>query len=141
MHVAARFPEIVEALYLDAPVINLLSCPLAFGRAKLDPALSEECLKMLHATVSDMISFRGHPLDEIPALVAAQIPVAMVYGGSDLTVPYSENGQLMERAYREAGCPIVVWEKPDCGHHPHGLEDPSPLVAQLEVWRKKRLPL
>ena len=139
VHVASRFPECVEALYLDAPVINLLSCPFALGNGKQDPALTEECLRVLRTTLSEMLYYRGHPLDELPILVAAQIPVAMVYGNADLTVPYEENGALLEKAYRDAGCPIRVWEKPGCGHHPHGLEDPSPVVEQLELWRKKRM--
>lgn len=139
VHVAARFPEFVEALYLDAPVINLLSCPFALGVGKLDPELPSECLDALGTTLSEMLSFRGNPLDEIPALIAARIPVAMVYGGADLTVPYVENGQLLEKAYREAGCPIQVWGKPECDHHPHGLEDPAPVVEQLEAWRAERM--
>lgn len=139
VHVAARFPELVEALYLDAPVINLLSCPLALGVGELDKDLFDECLNALGTTLSEMLSFRGNPLDEIPALIASQIPVAMVYGGADLTVPYAENGQLLETAYRDSGCPIRVWEKPECGHNPHGLEDPSPVIEQLEIWRKMRM--
>lgn len=139
VHVAARYPEFVEALYLDAPVMNLLSCPFAMGVGELDKELSDECMNALGMTLSQMLSFRGNPLDEIPTLIASQIPVAMVYGGSDLTVPYVENGQLLEKAYHDAGCPVRVWEKPECGHHPHGLEDPSPVVEQLEFWRKTRM--
>lgn len=138
VHVAARFPEIVEALYLDAPVINLLSCPFALGIGNRDQQLLDECQCMLQTTLSEMLSFRGHPLDVIPALIEAKIPVAMVYGGTDLTVPYAENGALLERAYLEANCPIRVWTKPECGHHPHGLEDPAPVVEQLEYWRRLR---
>lgn len=139
VHVAARFPEFVEALYLDAPVMNLLSCPFALGIGRADQTLIDECQEALGVTRSEMLSFRGNPLDEIPALIAGQIPVALVYGGRDLTVPYIENGWLLEQACRSAGCPIHVWEKPDCDHHPHGLEDPSPVVEQLEIWRKKRI--
>lgn len=139
VHIAARFPEYVEALYLDAPVMNLLSCPFALGIGQPDQELINECQEALGITISAMLSFRGNPLDEIPALIASEIPIAMVYGGVDLTVPYAENGQLLERAYRDAGCPICVWEKPDCDHHPHGLKDPAPVVEQLEIWRKMRM--
>lgn len=139
VHVAARFPECVEALYLDAPVMNLLSCPLGVGIGRTDQALVDECLQALSTTASELISFRGHPLDEIPELIKARIPVVMVYGGADLTVPYTENGQLLENAYRNAGCPIVVWGKPECDHHPHGLKNPGPVVEQLEAWRKLRI--
>lgn len=139
VHVAARYPDYVEALYLDAPVINLLSCPFALGIGKLDSELYSECLNALDTTVSQMLAFRGNPLDEFSTLIDARIPVIMVYGESDLTVPYVENGQLLEKAYHEAGCPIRVWGKQNCDHHPHGLEDPTPIVDQLEAWRTERM--
>ena len=28
---AAKYPDLVSVLYLDAPVVNLLSCPMGFG--------------------------------------------------------------------------------------------------------------
>jgi len=135
VHVAARYPESVEALYLDAPVMNLLSCPLGLGVAALDPQLRDECLEVLGATVSELLSFRGNPLDEIPRLISARIPAILVYGEGDSLVPYAENGALLERAYRAAGCPVEVFAKPGCGHHPHGLPDPAPVVEILECWR------
>ena len=135
VHMAVRFPETVEALYLDAPVMDLRSCPLALGAARRDDALVTECLEALGMTESELLAFRGNPLDKLPRLVAARIPVALVYGGRDLTVPYAENGALLERAYKTAGCPIRVWKKPECGHHPHGLADPTPVIEQLERWR------
>lgn len=137
IHLAARYPEMVEALYLDAPVINLLSCPFAMGIAQRDDILAQECLDALGMTISEMIGFRGNPLDEITTLVKEKIPVILVYGGNDMLVPYTENGKLLEEAYRTANLPICVWEKPECGHHPHGLQDPGPVVAQLEYWRQR----
>lgn len=131
---AARYPDLVAALYLDAPVLNLLSCPLAMGEAKLDVMLRDECLAALGMTRSEMLSFRGQPVDCIPALIRAKIPVILVYGTADTTVPYAENGALLERAYRAARCPLVVFAKPGCAHHPHGLSDPTPVVDKLEEW-------
>ncbi|MFM7138504.1 MAG: hypothetical protein ACKO1M_15790 [Planctomycetota bacterium] len=36
--------------------------------------------------------------------------------------------RLVERRYRELGGTIEVIHKPGVGHHPHGLDDPSPVV-------------
>ena len=53
--------------------------------------------------------------------------VLVCLGGRD-----RENGLLLERAYRAAGIDLAVFLKPGCNHHPHGLADPTPVVAFLE---------
>ena len=69
-----------------------------------------------------------HPLDRMGALIENKIPVLMVYGDSDVIVPYEENGALLVKKYQEEGLEVVVYGKEGCGHHPHGLEDPEPIV-------------
>lgn len=128
---AAIAPERVSVLYLDAPVVNLLSCPLHYGDGERDEAMAQECLRALGKTESEMLSYREHPLDCIPALVKNRIPVVMVYGDSDPVVPYHENGALLEAAYRAAGVPICTFGKEGCAHHPHGLADPAPVVEYI----------
>ena len=64
----------------------------------------------------------------MPKLIENRIPVVLVYGDSDPVVPYHENGALLEAAYRAAGAPIVTYGKAGCAHHPHGLENPAPIV-------------
>ncbi len=127
---AGMYPEDIAVLYLDAPVLNLLSCPMKFGKGEAKPEWVTECLDALKMTESDMISYRGHPMDYIPELVENKIPVLMLYGDADEEVYYDENGLLLEKAYRKAGVPIQVICKEGCGHHPHGLEEPA-VVADL----------
>ena len=117
---AAYAPERVSVLYLDAPVVNLLSCPMHFGDGERNETMGEECLKALSLTRSEMLSYRDHPLDNVPKLIENRIPVVLVYGDSDPVVPYHENGALLEAAYRAAGAPIVTYGKAGCAHHPHG---------------------
>ena len=128
---AAVAPDRVSVLYLDAPVVNLLSCPLHYGDGERDEAMAQECLCALGKTESEMLSYREHPLDYIPVLIQNRIPVVMVYGDSDPVVPYHENGALLEAAYRAAGVPICTFGKAGCAHHPHGLEDPTPVVEYI----------
>ena len=128
--VAAVCPEKIQVLYLDAPVVNLLSCPLAFGDSKV--SLYEEFHKFTGKTISEMLSYREHPLDKIPILAEHNIPVVLVAGDSDETVPYHENGALLESYYKQRGIKIAVHIKKGCGHHPHGLDTPTVLADEIE---------
>lgn len=128
--VTAMAPELISVLYLDAPVINLLSCPCALGIAEYD--LFEEFYQFTGKTVSQMLSYREHPLDKLDILVKNNIPVILVAGDSDRTVPYCENGALLEEYYRNNGGHIEVHIKPGADHHPHGLDDYSIIADYIE---------
>lgn len=125
---SALIPEKIAGLYLDAPVINLLSCPCALGVAKV--SLYDEYFEFTGRTISEMLSYRDHPFDKLPILLKNNIPILLVAGDSDGVVPYSENGILVEKYYKENGGDIKVFIKPGCDHHPHGLENYK-MVADL----------
>lgn len=128
---AAKYPELIKCLYLDAPVLNYMSCPCGFGIGK--PLADGDNSEILNAlgleSISRLLAYRDMPLDKIGTLVENKIPVVLVAGDSDMTVPYCENGLLLEEAYRAAGLMLQVFIKPGCDHHPHGLEDPAPALA------------
>lgn len=129
VQLAAKYPEKVACLYLDAPVMNLMSCPCGFGIGKKDDAdLSEIESDLGIKSISELICFREMPMHRIPELIENRIPVVMVAGDCDEIVPYCENGALLERAYVENGVELEVHIKKGCNHHPHGLADPKPVV-------------
>ncbi len=123
---AAKYPECVTALYLDAPVMNLLSCPAGIGVAGDD--MLQEFINATGMTLSRLTYYREHPIDKMPLLVKNQIPIILVYGDADAVVPYCENGAILEKYYRENGGIITAIGKNNCGHHPHGLEDNTPII-------------
>ena len=127
---AANYPQLVSCLYLDAPVVNYMSCPCGFG---VGNPLGEDNSEILNAlalpSMAELLAYRDMPLDNLPRLIGAGIPAVMVAGDSDVVVPYCENGIFVERAYRDAQLPFAVYIKPGCDHHPHGLEDPTPVLA------------
>ena len=127
VYLAAKYPHLVSALYLDAPVLNLLSCPCGVGVA--DNKLYAEFHKAMGMTVSELINYRDHPFDHLGELAENSIPVALVCGDSDHVVPYVENGKMLAELYRKKGLPFLEILKPGCDHHPHGLEDNTPLFA------------
>ena len=133
---AAKYPECVSALYLDAPVMNYLSCPGGFGKAT-DPSVEQmlpEFLNAMDMSLSRLICYREHPVDKMHLLLENNIPVIMVYGDSDTVVPYEENGALLEKYYRENGGTMAVIGKKNCGHHPHGLEDNTPIIEFVQKY-------
>lgn len=130
---AAKHPECVSALYLDAPVMNLLSCPAALGNGRATAI--EEFENATGISRIQLLSYREHPIDKMDILLKNRIPVFIVYGTADTIVPYEENGLLLEKYYRDNGGVIETIGKPGCAHHPHGLEDNAPLVKFAEEHR------
>ena len=133
VYFAAKYPEKVAALYLDAPVMNLLSCPCAAGRdvGEKQPtfdAMYDEMVRFTGRTLIDLINYRNHPIDNVDAIIENNIPVMLICGGKDIIVPYDENGKLLVEKMRAAGKELTLIIKPGCEHHPHGLEDLTPLL-------------
>ena len=125
---AAKYPELIACLYLDAPVLNYMSCPCGFGKGNPLSQNNEEILTALGIDMPHLLAYRDMPLDKLPLLVENRIPVVLVAGDSDHVVPFEENGKLLQEAYESTEIDLEVYIKPGCDHHPHGLEDTSPVV-------------
>ena len=125
---AAKYPELINCLYIDAPVLNYMSCPCGFGVGNPLNDTMDEILNALNITMPELLAYRDMPLDKLPKLIENRIPVIMVAGDSDHIVPYIENGALLEKVYRETDIDFEVYIKEGCDHHPHGLEDATPVI-------------
>jgi len=132
IYLAAKYPELVAAIYIDAPVVNLLSCPAGIGNGSKNAF--DEFNKATGLTLSDLINYRKHPQDYIPNLIQNKTPVFMVAGDSDKIVPYNENGKHLEEAYKQNNLEISVVIKKGCDHHPHSLEDNTPIIEFAEKY-------
>ena len=132
VYFTAKYPQYVACAYLDAPVMNYLSWPFALGMGEDDS--SAEFIKNMGKNLSEMLNFRNHPIDQKEALLKTGVPIMLVAGDSDKTVPFCENGQLLWDYYIQNGAEIEVIVKPGCDHHPHGLEDSTPLINFVEKY-------
>lgn len=132
VYFTAKYPQYVACAYLDAPVMNYLSWPFALGIGQDDA--SAEFVQNMGLTLSDMLSFRNHPIDQKQKLLESGVPIFLVSGDSDKTVPFCENGQLLWDYYKSQGAHIYVIIKPGCDHHPHGLEDNTTLIEFVEKY-------
>lgn len=51
---------------------------------------------------------------------------------SETVVPWEKNTGLIASRYREMGGDIQLIAEPGIGHHPHGLEDSTPIIEFIE---------
>lgn len=132
VYLAAKCPELVAALYLDAPVLNLLSCPCGIGGAVSD--MYEEFKAATGKDIIELINFRNHPIDMVDKIIEHRIPTFLVCGDSDTVVPYAENGYYLAEKYEKTDIPFKKIIKPGCNHHPHGLDNLTELIMFAEKY-------
>jgi lysophospholipase L1-like esterase/pimeloyl-ACP methyl ester carboxylesterase len=126
---AARHPERVACIYLDAPVCDFKSWPAGFGKGSGSPG-DWSRLKQFYGFKNDQEArdYKLNPIDNLKPLADAKIPILSVCGDADKTVPYLENTAILQERYQALGGSIQVIVKPGCDHHPHSLTNPAPIV-------------
>jgi len=130
---AAANPDKVACIYADAPVCDFKSWP--GGKLKSlgkGDGSAVEWAKLLKAygfkSDAEAIAYRGNPVDNLKPLADAGVPLLHVYGEADTVVPWEENTKIVAERYKQLGGRITLIGKPGIGHHPHGLDDPTPIV-------------
>lgn len=125
----SRNPDKVACLFGDAPVCDIKSWPGGLYSGKGSPEEWRECLAAYGLDEQSVLTYEDIPVNNCLELARAGVPVMHIYGDADETVPHTENTDLVARKYARAGAEMVLIAKPGVGHHPHGLEDISPIVA------------
>jgi len=74
------------------------------------------------------LAYTGNPVDSLAPLAKAGVPLLHVFGDADDVVPWDENTGLIESRYKALGGSITMIRKPGIGHHPHGLDDSTPII-------------
>lgn len=128
---AAKYPFKVAQLYLDAPVLDIKSWPGGLGNAPRCENEWEQCKNEYGITEEEAAKYSDVPLNKAQVLYENNIPIIIVAGGKDEVVPFEENSQIFIEKYKALGGNIKLILKPDCGHHPHSLEDVTPIVEFL----------
>lgn len=132
-------PDKVACLYGDAPVCDFRSWPGGKGKG---PGSARDWQLVLERygfkTEAEALAYGGNPVDKLAGLAAANVPLLHVYGDADEVVPWDENTGIVVERYRKLGGEITLIGKPGVKHHPHGLEDSTPIVEFL--WRHTTSP-
>ena len=122
-------PTKVACLYGDAPVCDFKSWPGGKGKgkgSKGDWALTMKVYRF--ANEAEALAYKGNPVDNLKPLADAKVPLLHIYGDADDVVPWDENTGVIAERYKKLGGDITLIGKKGVGHHPHGLEDSTPIV-------------
>jgi pimeloyl-ACP methyl ester carboxylesterase len=125
---AARHPDRVGLIYADAPVCDVKSWPGGKGQGRGSARDWRLFLEVFAMTDAQAVRWRGNPIDLLAPIARAKVPLVHVVGDHDDIVPLDENTAVLAERYRRLGGRIDVWVKKGIGHHPHGYDDPRPLV-------------
>ena len=108
---AAAHPQNVRKIYLDAPLLCFDGFRQDIGSwAARSPASGA------WADDPEM------PVNKAERLAAAKIPVLLLYGSEDQTVPAKLNCERFLPRFKAAGGQATVIRRDLFGHHPHGLD-------------------
>lgn len=126
---AGFYPDLIDCIYIDAPVLNYQSYPGKIGNIDQMHVWDTEFTAAYPGIHRYLLpGFSEHPICMADTLIAHRIPIIMVYGTEDSTVSYDENGRLLEDAFENTYL-LKTIAVPCRGHHPHGLiGDNSPII-------------
>ena len=133
---AATYPDDIAALYLDAPVLSVANWPFGLGKTERNQEEVEYALKAFDMSEDEIFKAKLQPLDNVEKIAKADIPIVFVCGAADTVVDHRDNTETFISDFGKLGGRYEYYAKPGCGHHPHGLEDPSPVIAFLEKHTK-----
>lgn len=126
---ATEHPERASVIYGDGGVCDFKSWPGGKGTGKGSPKDWAACLAAYRfRDEAAALAYRGNPVDTLEPLAKAKVAIVHVVGDADDVVPPAENGVVVAERYRGLGGTVELIHKPGCGHHPHGLDDPQPVV-------------
>ncbi len=126
---AAANPDKVACIYGDAPVCDFKSWPGGKGKGKGSPRDWQLVMERYgFQSEAEALAYDKNPVDSLVPLAKAGVPLLHVYGDADDVVPWDENTGVVAERYRKLGGSITLIAKPGVGHHPHGLDDSTPII-------------
>lgn len=138
---AWQHPERVTCLYGDHAVLDFKSWPLHIGDRKYNPkdTGSLQAVKQMYGlqTMEEILSYPHNPIDILPKIAEAKIPIVLVIGDADIEVPPEFNSNIVEYRYRKLGGEVKTFRYPKYQHHPHGVDNPRELVDLIESWDQR----
>jgi len=125
----------VSCLYMDKAVCDFKSWPGGkLGIGKGSEGDWKNLIKLYHfKSEKEALAYHKNPVDLARKLVSSKVAIIYVAGETDEAVPYSDNGAIMEQQYKKWGGTFSLILKKGEGHHPHGLQDQTPIVDFIQL--------
>ena len=119
---ATRYPQCVSRVFLDAPLLNFDGFSYAEGKTgcALVAAIGPWANR-LPTGGAKWSEDKEMPLNMAETLAAYKVPLLLVYGDNDETVPSQFNSEPFAERFKAAGGKIDVRRENGRGHHPHGF--------------------
>ena len=122
-------PDKVAVIYGDAPVCDFKSWPGGKGKGKGSAGDWASLIRCYgFKDEAEALAYKGNPVDVLAPIAKAGVALIHVVGDADDVVPPDENTAVIEARYKALGGTMTVIHKPGIGHHPHGVDDPAPVV-------------
>jgi len=126
---AGEYPDRVSVIYGDAAVADFKSWPGGKGKGKGSRGDWAAVLKCYgFKDEAEALAYKGNPIDQLEPLAKAKVALIHTVGDADDVVPSAENAEVIEARYKALGGVFEIIHKPGGGHHPHGLDDSTPVV-------------
>jgi lysophospholipase L1-like esterase/dienelactone hydrolase len=127
---AALNPRKVACVYVDNPLLNIPSWAAQFNNK---PDTKDEMFLAFKKdynlmTDSDIINFRGSPVDKVKQIVKGKYPILILCADADVEVIPAENTTLFDQKVKALHGNITIIHKPGFKHHPHSFPNPTPIV-------------
>lgn len=103
---AARHPDRIACLYADTPVMDLKSWPRNYPGSAREWAQARQHYGF--KTEQEALAYAGNPVDLMPQIAAAKIPLRHVISLSDTVVPPEQNTLEAQRRLRKLGGDMQV---------------------------------
>lgn len=136
---AYKNPRKVACIYADAPVLDIKSWPMGLYRSNPSASDIKNLEEIYQIDIAGLTALQNNPLDHAKQIGRAGYPILHVIGDADLVVPPAENTLPFAKVIQENKGDIKVINKPDIGHHPHSLYNPTP-IAEFILEATNRYP-
>ena len=126
----AANPRKVACIIGDNPVCDFKSWPGGKGKGPGSPGDWQSLIQQYgFKDEAEAMAYKKNPIDNLKPLAAAHVPVLHMAADADEIVPYEENTAILKQRYDAMGGSFTLILKKGLKHHPHGLDDPAPVVA------------
>ncbi|MBQ3022943.1 MAG: hypothetical protein IJD91_06480 [Clostridia bacterium] len=129
---AGYYPDLIDCMFIDAPVLNYCDFPAAYGNEYREKVWEEEFIVAYPGiTRAKMLDFPHHPMNMVGTLIENKIPIIMLYGNEDTTVDFNKHGRLFADEYENHPELLKVHMREYQGHHPHGIPGNPQMIVDF----------
>ena len=127
---ALYYPEQVEKVYLDAPVLDIKTWPQESSYEQY------EMFKELCLNINTLPFYKENPVDNLKEYFANKIPTMLIAGEKDSVVSFYRNSEKMIEYCKANGVELTFIIKSDCDHHPHSIENDTKAIIEFVTGKK-----